>query len=436
MLKKIPIDQVRLGMHLHELCGPWLDHPFWKKKFVISDPRDLAKLRHSSVTECWIDPAKGLDVEAAAPAPTPAVGVAAAAPRSAATPASAPAAAPAPIPPAAPAARVAIEEEAARAAALCQRSKQAVMSMYRDARMGRALDTGNCMPLVEDIAGSVARNAGALISLARLKTHDDYSYMHSVAVCALMVALARRLGHDEQQTREAGMAGLLHDLGKAVIPLEVLNKPGRLTDAEYALVKTHSRRGHDLLREGKVAGAVTLDVCLHHHERPDGAGYPEGIGGAALSLHARMGAVCDVYDAITSERPYKAGWDPAESIARMAEWTKAGQFDPAVYRAFVEILGIYPVGSLVRLQSGRLAVVIEQNAGALLSPRVKEFYSTRSQLPVPARVVDLARHGCGDRIVARESNERWKFAHLAEFVPGQAELRAPTAAAVAAPARV
>jgi HD-GYP domain-containing protein (c-di-GMP phosphodiesterase class II) len=241
-----------------------------------------------------------------------------------------------------------------------------------------------------------------------------------------MVALARRLGHDERQAREAGLAGLLHDLGKAAIPTAVLNKPGRLTDAEYALVKTHSQRGHDMLRAGGVASAVALDVCLHHHERPDGAGYPEGLVGDALSLHARMGAVCDVYDAITSDRPYKAGWDPAESIARMAEWTRAGQFDAAVYRAFVECLGIYPVGSLVRLQSGRLAVVVEQNPAALPSPRVKEFYSTRSELPVPVRVVDLARSS--DRIVARESNERWKFPHLADFVPGHADLRNPAPA--------
>jgi len=293
--------------------------------------------------------------------------------------------------------------------------------------MGRALDAEQCLPMVAEITGSVWRNPGALISLARLKTHDDYSYMHSVAVCALMVSLARQLGQTEPQAREAGLAGLLHDMGKAMMPLDVLNKPGKLTTAEFELIKSHPERGHELLRSGTAAPEIALDVCLHHHERPDGTGYPFGLRDGALSTAARMGAVCDVYDAITSNRPYKVGWDPADSVSRMTAWCKTGQFDPVVFAAFVRSLGVYPVGSLVRMRSGRLAVVVEQSATQLLKPWVKVFYSTKSQMRVPVELLDTSDAACADQIAVRESNAEWKFQHLDELWAGPDALSAAAA---------
>jgi putative nucleotidyltransferase with HDIG domain len=294
--------------------------------------------------------------------------------------------------------------------------------MFTEARLGKAVDASKCMPLVEDITGSVARNPSALVSLARLKTHDDYTYMHSVAVCALMVSLARQLGLDEAQTREAGLAGLLHDLGKSAMPLAVLNKPGKLTDAEFALMREHPQRGYDALRDVGTAGEATMDVVLHHHERMDGKGYPHGLAGEQISLLARMGAVCDVYDAVTSNRPYKEAWDPGEAVARMASWAPA-HLDPVVFQNFVKALGIYPIGSLVKLQSGRLAVVVEQNARVLTSPAVRVFFSTKSNVHITPELVDLASPHCADRIVGRESNKTWGFQKLDQLWAGTEALQ-------------
>jgi HD-GYP domain-containing protein (c-di-GMP phosphodiesterase class II) len=407
MHKTIRIDQLRLGMHLHSLGGAWLEHPFWKTRFVLQDPADLAKLRASGVRDCVIDIARGLDVEAEAQAAAPSAAPPPAPPRGA--------------PPRPAVQRTSLEEETAIATRLCAQARRSVTSLYDETRMGRALDVEGCEPLVEEISTSMQRNAGAMLGLVRLKTHDDYTFMHSVAVCTLMVVLSRRMGMGEAQVREAGLAGLLHDMGKAKIPLEVLNKPGKLTPAEYQLVKDHPRLGHELLLQGGVASSVALDVCLHHHERPDGQGYPDGQSGEAFSLLARMGAVCDVYDAITSNRPYKNGWLPADSIAKMAEWTRAGKFDAAVFRAFIDCVGIYPVGSLVRLSTERLAVVVEHNPDAPVSPRVKVFYSLRSQMTLPIELLDLSRSGCRDRIVGRESNAQWRFPFLDKLATPQAD---------------
>jgi putative nucleotidyltransferase with HDIG domain len=310
--------------------------------------------------------------------------------------------------------RVSSDAEFSRAAKIVAKSRQAVNSMFEEARMGQAVNADSAQRLVEEISNSVIRNPGALISLARLKNADDYTFMHSVAVCALMVALARQLGIAPEETRSIGIAGLLHDLGKAQMPSEVLNKPGKLTDAEFAIIKSHPEAGYRMLCEGAAVDSIALDVVLHHHEKVDGSGYPERLQGDAISLHAKMGAVCDVYDAITSNRPYKAGWDPAESLRRMAEWSN-GHFDPAVFQAFVKAIGIYPIGSLVRLSCGRLAVVTEQGEQSLLAPRVKVFFSTRSNARIRPEVIDLARPGSTLRIVAREDPAKWNFPDLQQI---------------------
>jgi putative nucleotidyltransferase with HDIG domain len=400
VLKKVAVNQLTVGMFVHGFEESWLKHPFWRSQFLIKEPTTLREVQASGITHCLIDVSKGQDVQ-------PEV-VAVAAP-------------PPPVEKPAKPARVSMSQELQAAARLRQRSARTMKRLFAEVRLGNAIETRECAALVDAVINSIDRHPDALVSLARLKSADEYTYMHSVAVCALMVSLGRQLGLNDEQCREAGMAGMLHDLGKAAMPQEVLNKPGKLTPEEFDVIKTHPRRGVEMLIDGAKVSDGVKDVCLHHHERYDGTGYPDKLAGENISLLARMGAVCDVYDAVTSNRPYKAGWDPAYSLGQMATWK--GHFDTTVFQTFVKSVGIYPTGSLVRMRSGRLAVVIEQNESALTKPRVKIFFSTKAGMPLERQVLDLAAANAADQIEARENPESWNFPYLNELWDGESALK-------------
>ncbi|MET0984050.1 MAG: HD-GYP domain-containing protein [Steroidobacteraceae bacterium] len=389
MLKKIAITEVETGMFIHAIEGRWLEHSLWKSRFLVKDQKTLDHVRTCGATECWIDVAQGKDVKRAQQA-VQANETAASVAKSQA--------------------RRSMADELVVASNILKRSKSTVISLFSEARMGNAVNTSDCAALVDEIVGSVDRNADALISLCRLKTADEYTFIHSVSVCTLMISLGKQLGLDEAERRDAGMAGLLHDLGKAAMPQEIINKPDKLTDEEFTIIKSHPVKGHEMLLESGIDNERVLDVCRHHHERMDGKGYPDKLPAEKLTLIARMSAICDVYDAITSNRPYKAGWDPADSVARMASWQ--GHFDPTILQTFIKTIGIYPVGSLVRMSSGKLGVVVEQNPKKLTAPKVKLFFSTKSGMPMLPKLVDLTESHVTDKIVAREAPENWNFGYL------------------------
>ncbi|NLY59587.1 MAG: HD-GYP domain-containing protein [Gammaproteobacteria bacterium] len=387
MLKRIAVSEVTLGMYIHELFGPWLAHPFWKRRFLLDSESDLQRLRDSAVAQVLIDTSKGVDIDKLAdsvvneePREWDDLHIEGESPFLTTS--------------------ASIEEEIQRAKDICQSASIAVARMFANIRMGKVLEAGLVMEQIEEIASSIHRHPHALLSLARLKTANEYTYMHSVAVCGLMIALARQLNMDGHQVREAGLAGLLHDIGKIGIPDAILNKPGKLTDIEWNRVRQHPQYGHRLLKECGQFNPQVLEVCLHHHEKWDGSGYPQGLRGKQIGLFARMGAVCDVYDAITSSRSYKTAWDPAEALHRMAQWK--GHFDSKVFHTFVKALGIFPIGAMVRLESGRIGTVWEQNASSLLKPKIRIILSGRPPRPVEPFIVDLAETSEHDKIVARE----------------------------------
>lgn len=401
MLKKIAVNQLTVGMYVDRFEENWLKHPFWRNRFLIKDAARLQEIRASGVQVCWIDLSKGQDVAPDKPEPSVLTKVEQAAPPKRE--------------------RKPLAEELQEAARLRARSAEAMRRLFTEVRLGNAIEPGACVSLVDDVVESIDRHPDALLSLARLKNADEYTYMHSVAVCALMVSLGRQLSLNDDQCRDAGMAGMLHDLGKAAMPQDILNKPGKLTNEEFDIIKTHPLRGYEMLLDSTNVSDGAKDVCRHHHERMDGTGYPDALPGDKISLFARMGAVCDVYDAVTSDRPYKAGWDPAHALSQMATWK--GHFDSMVFQSFVKSVGIYPTGSLVKMRSGRLAVVLEQNPATLTKPRVKIFFSTKAGLPLEPQVLDLSSAQVNDQIESREAPENWNFPYLNELWGADAALK-------------
>ncbi len=396
MLKKIKVQDATVGMYVHEICSSWMDNPFWKKSFKLTKEKDLKALSHYQIKEVWIDTSKGLDVHVEAKSVSveeEKLQINSALQQIAAQEKKI-------IP------RIPLKDELLRAKKKLAEAKKNVITMFNEVRMGNAIKLDQAADMVEEINQSITRNPDALLSLMRLKTANDYTYMHSIAVSGLMIALGKELDLDSASVKEAGIAGLLHDVGKIFIPSKVLNKAGQLTDEEFAIIKTHPQKGWEQLKLSGEIHDITLDVCLHHHERIDGKGYPDQLSGEALSTFARMASICDVYDAITSTRCYKASWDPAESLRKMAEW-KDGQFDNTLFSAFVKTIGIYPSGTLVKLKSGRLAVVTEQTEASLLKPVVKVFFSTHSMAHIMPELIDLSISP--DSISNKEDPQQWGF---------------------------
>lgn len=378
MIKLISVDELRQGMFIHKLEVWWLKDKGIRNQMLITDTRQIAQIRHEGIQQVWVDPDKSV---------------------------------PLPVPPVVQKdiARTPFFQELDEAQTIFNQGKPQVLAMFNEARMGRGLDLGFMLELVDEIAGSITRAPTALLSVARLKNHDDYTYLHSMAVCGLMISLGKKMGLDEHQLRRVGMGGLLHDVGKAAVPLSILNKPTQLSDEEFIIMREHPIIGAQLLMDAE-AGEDLVDMALHHHEKFDGSGYPHGLKGEEISLFSRMAAVCDVYDAVTSDRAYRKGWSPAEAMHKMLSWR--GHFDSTLLHEFVRTIGIYPVGSLVRLASGRVALVVEASEISLMKPKVHVFWSLHAQREVTPEELDLGDSFCTDSITGAEESGLWENVDL------------------------
>ena len=400
--KRVRIDQLKPGMFIHDLGTDWMSHGFLKSRFTIRQSKQIDKIREAGIRELYIDVSRGLDLE---DAPTRAEFE-----QMIETGLHKVIAIPKPVP-----AKVSIREEMSRARDIQARAHTAVKSMMNDVRMGASVTLDRFEPLIVEMTDSLLRNSGALISLGALKDADDYTFQHCVSVSTLMIALCRQLGFDADTTRESAMGALLHDVGKMKTPLEILNKPGKFTDAEFAIMKRHPEHGHAMLVDTPGIGAVPLAITLHHHERVDGSGYPHKLAGDVIPHAAQMAAVVDVYDAISSDRCYHRGMPPPEAVRKIFEWRRF-HFNAELVQAFVCCIGIYPVGALVRLHSDRLAVVTQQNEADLLHPTVRVFFDAKARRPVFPETLHLGTAAGSDRIVCHEDPLAWGVdpaAHLA-----------------------
>jgi len=282
---------------------------------------------------------------------------------------------------------VSLVDELPQARRLYSEALNYVRHFVEDVRKGTSVDFSPATPLVENLIESVFRNENAAVTLCKLRGFDEYTYTHSLNVSILAVLLGKRMGLDRPSLLKIGLAGLLHDVGKARLPARILNKPGRLTESEFHAVKGHSMWSHDLLRKQDNMPREILRAVAEHHERHDGSGYPRGLKGQEISLFSRIIAVADVFDALTSKRAYKDAMPPAQALSMMYQW-RGKQFATQDIETFIQCIGVFPVGSFVRLTGGEHAIVISANPLRPTKPQVKVVLDARLR-PLRSRVLDL-----------------------------------------------
>lgn len=407
MLKKISPDDVTLGMFIHKLEGSWFKHPFWKTRFLLDDPGMLHDLRESGVDAVLIDIAKGKDVAPPTP-PTPPAATGGERPVPAARPLAdrlRQRAAPAPRPIAATAAadlRSVAPQSLAREFGMATRvagnAQKVVSRVFLEMRLGKTIRAASIEPVIEDIFASVQRNPHAFNGLMRCKRDSEHVYRHALAVSALMISLGRELKLSADEIREAGTAGLLLDVGVSHLPVDHEALGGDYRAVPDALFATHVPLGHQsLLAAGGFSDEV-LSACLAHHERLDGSGYPARLAGPALSTLDRMAAICDTYDTMVADGVHHNGVSPADALTTLA--MQPDKFDAVMVKKLVDALGIYPIGTVVRLRTGRMAMVVGQSPTNAEKPVVRAFYSLGERRAVKPEDIDLANCYGADEIEA------------------------------------
>ncbi len=393
MIKQIRSEQLKPGMYIHDLNCGWLDHPFVSSTFKVRDEATVNKIIELGIRELYIDTVKGADVWEARTQSEVNAELEQRMQEIAAKKSERPVV-------------VELREETARARRLHGEANKIVRNLMEDVRLGQKIEVDRLAPLVESTVESIFRNQDALLPLARLKNHDDYTFEHSVSVCALLVAFGRAMKLGKEDIRELAMGGLLHDVGKASIPDVILNKPGKLDDAEFAKMQSHVVQGVVLLQQSGGISKIALQVVGEHHERFDSTGYPRHLGSEKISLYGQMAAIVDVYDAISSERVYHKGMPPPQALKKLLEWSNH-HFDPQLVKTFIRAIGVYPTGTLVQLESKRLGVVVEQNEGNLLEPVVRIFYHAGQKHYIPPETVDISK--VQDSIASFENYEKWNI---------------------------
>jgi len=285
--------------------------------------------------------------------------------------------------------QVPIRVELREAATLYGEAVNYAHEFMKDVREGKPFDFNDAAPLVNGFIDSVFRNDSAAAAISKLRSFDEYTYTHCINVSILAVILGRKLGYSRSQLELVGIAGMFHDLGKAAIPGCILNKPGKLSEQEMNIMRTHPLHGYRILKEQKGIPEAVLRGALEHHEKHDGSGYPRGLEGDEISDTARLLAVVDVYDALTSKRVYKAPLPPGQVLGMMYQW-RVTDYHPNIVEQFIKSMGVYPVGSFVRLTSGEYGVVLDHCPGNPLNPSVRVAFDSRMRA-ITMRTVELSR---------------------------------------------
>lgn len=248
-------------------------------------------------------------------------------------------------------------------------AKKIAKDILSEVRMGKAVNTDQAKSVVENLVTSCLQNPDAFVNMTRLKDFDDYTFTHSVNVSVLAIAIGKRLGLGVTELQNLGLAGLLHDVGKMKVPEEVLNKPGKLTDEEFAIMKQHPVYSYEVMKNDKKIAPEVIKAALQHHEKSDGTGYPDGLMEKDISKYAKIIAICDVYDAITSNRCYHKGMIAADALKMLFAWS-GKHFNEVLVKFFIHLIGVYPAGAVVVLDTNELAVVLKTNKDDGMRPKI------------------------------------------------------------------
>jgi HD-GYP domain-containing protein (c-di-GMP phosphodiesterase class II) len=385
MIKRIPVSALKVGMYITDLNNDWIPHNTQRKRGFIKREETIEKIRQMGVKYIYIDTGRGLDTQDAETAGEVDRRNEAALQKAGETSPGLRAATP-------------MEEEIVIAQQIHSQAQGLVGSFLNNVKMGTAVDVAPIHQLADELQNSVFRNANALSCLGRIREKDNYLLEHSVNLSVLMSLFGnfRKLSSDVLHQTIVG--ALLHDLGKILTPDDILHKPGRLTAEEFEVMKLHARHSRDILSSTEGIGEITIITAAQHHEKLDGSGYPEGLKGDEISEYGRMVAITDVYDAITADRVYHKGMTPTQGLKKLLEWS-GDHLDPVLVKQFIRCLGLYPVGSLVLLESGRLGVVVEANDHDQRLPVVRLMYHTRFRMPIPVETLDLSKPNVQDHIV-------------------------------------
>ncbi|GAB6063068.1 HD-GYP domain-containing protein [Deferrisoma palaeochoriense] len=382
MIKKIAVEDLEVGMFVEDFNVPWMDHPFLSNKKKIRSAKEIDLIREHGIREVYINTAKGKDSSRAVSVEEADAVVRAEMRRDLEQQAAEP-------PVQLSKEQAAFEEEVRRAKVVYTEAKALVKDLLHDARMGKSIDGERAAQTVDKMVDSIFRNPDAITSLSRLKSFDDYTFQHSVNVSVLALALGRHLGIVKEELRRLGIGAILHDVGKMRVPEAILNKPGRLTDEEFAVMKTHTLHGAKILMDTKDVPNESAAVALNHHERFNGRGYPRGVSGMNIGKFGLISAIVDVYDAITSDRVYHKGMPSHQALQKIYEWSKT-DFYPVYVQKFIQCVGIYPIGSVVRLDTGEVGVVCRQNRAELIRPWVRLVRDPEGKPLSPPVDVDLS----------------------------------------------
>ena len=373
MEQKIDVNKLRIGMYVSRLDRPWVDTPFLFQGFYINSTNDIESLKKSCMY-IYVDPEKKPHIEDVIQVSTANDGEIndefshkKVIYEDACT----------------------VDKEIASAKESRRKISKLLDNLIEDIGAGRKVSMAGSKKIVQSMVESIIRNPDACIWLSRLKDIDNYTYNHALDVSILAVALGRHLGFTRLELLDLAIGGLLIDIGKIKLPANLLNKPGRLTDEEFVEVKKHVEHGVDILKQIDGISDRTIEMVKHHHERHNGKGYPQKLTGVRIPVYARIAAIVDCYDAITSNTAYHRAVSSHEAVTQIYEWRDV-DFQAQLVEQFIQCMGVYPTGSIVELTTGEIGVVMSQNRVRRLRPRIMLILDSSKVAFESFPVVDLA----------------------------------------------